>query len=106
MSTSGTLDRTARRVFAGSGVTDAGGNVVFTFTPPFSAAPDPVAQIGPSADTALIEARLTALSASSATFNVRRSPGVTLLGVQILQVPQNAPGVTVHCIATEPGQGV
>lgn len=87
-------------------MTDVGGNVVFAFVPPFSVPPDPIAQIGPSADTALIEARLTALSASSATFNVRRSPGVTLLGIQILQVPQNAPGVTVHCMATEPGQGV
>ncbi|UJV42985.1 hypothetical protein [Streptomyces sp. AMCC400023] len=95
----------ARRVFSGSGVTNAGGNVTFTFTPPFPVAPNAVAQVGPSADTALFEARLTALSASAATFNVRRAPGVTLLGIQILEVPQNAPGVTVHCHAIEPGQG-
>lgn len=106
MTTTGSIDRTGRRVVSGSGVTDASGNVTFTFTPAFSVPPNPIAQIGPSADTALIEARLTALSASSATFNVRRSPGVTILGIQVLQVPQNAPGVTVHCIATEPGQGV
>lgn len=95
-----------RRLFAGSGVTDAAGNVTFTFTPPFTVAPNPIAQIGPSADTALVEARLTALSASSATFNVRRSPSVVILGISVLQVPQNAPGVTVHCLASEPGQGV
>ncbi|MEU1815140.1 hypothetical protein ABZ543_08075 [Streptomyces roseifaciens] len=96
----------ARRVFAGTGVTDGSGNVTFTFTPAFTTTPAVVGQIGPSADTALIEARLTAVSTASATFNVRRAPGVTILGIQVLQVPQNAPGVTVQCVAVEPGQGV
>lgn len=100
------LSVVSRREFAGNGVTDAGGNVTFNFIPPFSVVPEAVSQIGPSADTALVEARLTSLTAAAATFNVRRSPSVVILGISVLQVPQNAPGVTVHCIATEPGQGV
>jgi hypothetical protein len=96
----------ARRVFAGSGVTNASGVVVFNFSPAFPVVPVAVAQVGPSGDTALIEARITALSASSCSVNVRRAPGVTLLGLQILEVPQNAPGVTVQLVAVEPGQGV
>lgn len=97
---------TTPREFSGSGVTDAGGNVTFNFVPAFPVAPNPVAQIGPSADTALVEARVTAVSAAACTLNVRRSPSVVILGISVLQFPQNAPGVTVQLHAREPGQGV
>lgn len=92
-----------RRVFSATGVTDGAGNVTFNFGTAFAASPVVTAQVGPSADTALVEARLTAVSTTSATFNVRRSPSVVILGISVLQVPANAPGVTVHCIAVEPG---
>lgn len=92
-----------RRVFSASGVTDAAGNVTFNFGTNFTAVPVVVGQVGPSADNALVEARLTANSISSCTFNVRRSPSVVLLGISLLQFPANAPGVTVQCIAVEPG---
>lgn len=95
-----------RRVYAGTAVTDANGDAVFSFAPSFGAVPVAVAQVGPSADTALTEARITALTASSCTVNVRRAPAVTLLGIQILAVPQPAVGATVQLIATAAGQGV
>lgn len=92
-----------RRVFSAAGVTDASGNVTFTFVPAFAATPVVEGQVGPSGDTALVECRLTAVSTASATFNVRRSPSVVILGISVLQVPANAPGVTVQCIAVEAG---
>lgn len=96
----------ARRIFAGTGTTDGSGNVTFTFTPAFPSVPVAVAQIGPSADTALVEARVTALSASSCTLNVRRSPAVVILGISVLETPQNASGAPVQLVAIEAGQGV
>ncbi|GGZ23308.1 hypothetical protein GCM10010387_15540 [Streptomyces inusitatus] len=96
---------TARRVFAGKGVTDASGNVTFTFTPAFPTVPV-ITQAVETAITDVTECRLTAVAVGSATFNVRRSPSATVLGISLLQVPIPAAGVTVHCLATEAGQGV
>lgn len=96
----------SRRIFSGTGTTDGSGNVTFTFTPAFPSVPVAVAQIGPSADAALVEARITALSASSCTLNVRRSPAVVILGLSVLEVPQNAVGAPVQLVAIEAGQGV
>lgn len=93
-----------RRIFAGSGVSNASGDVVFTFSPAFSAVPD-VAQGVQTSNTNATEARITALSASSCTVNVRQSPGVVILGISVLQVPQPLVGATVHIVAVEPGQG-
>jgi hypothetical protein len=92
-----------RRVFAGSGVSDGSGNVTFNFTPPFAAVPV-VTNAVQSGSSDLTECRISALSAASVTFNVRRSPGVVVVGISVLQVPQPAPGVTVHCVATSAGQ--
>lgn len=95
----------ARRVFAGKGVSDAAGNTVFTFTPPFAVAP--VVSVGLETTNAnATEARVTALSASSCTVNTRQSPGVVILGISVLQVPQPLAGATVHLLAIEAGQGV
>lgn len=96
----------SRRIFSGTAVTDASGNATFTFTPAFPSVPVIVGQVGPSGDAAITEARLTAASASSCTFNVRRSPSVVILGISVLEAPQNAPGVTLQCVAIEAGQGV
>ncbi|WP_030672471.1 hypothetical protein [Streptomyces sp. NRRL B-1347] len=95
----------ARRVFAATAVSDASGNAAFTFSPAFAAVP--VVSVGlATTNTNATEARVTALSASSCTVNVRQSPGVVLLGVSVLQVPQPLAGATVHLLAIEPGQGV
>lgn len=93
----------ARRVFAGNGVSDASGNVVFTFSPAFAAVPV-VAQAIQTTNSNATEARVTALSASSCTVNVRQSPGVVILGISVLQVPQPLVGATVNLVAFEAGQ--
>lgn len=94
-----------RRVFAAKGVTDGSGNVTFTFSSPFPAAPV-CTNATETATTDGTECRITALSASSVTFNARRSPAVTVLGLSVLSAPQPAVGFTVHCVAAEAGQGV
>ena len=97
-------DALGRRIFAGTGVSDGSGNVTFTFTPAFAAAPV-VSHAVQTAITDVTECRVTAISASSVTFNVRRSPAVVILGISVLQVPVPASGVTVHCHAVAAGQG-
>jgi hypothetical protein len=94
-----------RRIFGGSAVSDASGNAVFTFTPPFPAVPD-VAQAVQTVVTDITEVRVTALSASSCTVNVRRTPSVVILGIPVLGAPAPLVGATVHLVAVEPAQGV
>ncbi|MFF4292091.1 hypothetical protein ACFY0N_00370 [Streptomyces vinaceus] len=98
-------DSVSRRVFSASGVTDASGNVSFTFAPAF-AAPPKVTHSVETAITDVTECRVSSVSASSVTFNVRRAPSVVILGLSVLQVPVPAAGVTVHCHAVGAGQGV
>lgn len=89
--------------FRGTGVTDADGSVTFNMaTATFAAAPV-ITHAVQTALADLTECRISALSAASVTFNVRRSPAITLLGVAVVQAPQPAAGVTVHCHAVEPG---
>ena len=92
----------ARRMIAAKGVTDASGNVTFTFSPPFASVPVVVNAVE-TATTDGTETRITALSASSVTFNARRSPAVTVLGISVLSAPQPAVGFTVHALAIEAG---
>lgn len=99
------FDPESRRVFAGTGVTDGSGNVTFTFSPAFPAAPT-VTHAVQTAITDVTECRVSAISASSVTFNVRRAPAVVILGISVLQVPVPASGVTVHCHAVAAGQGI
>lgn len=94
-----------RRVFAGSGVTNASGDVTLNFVPAFPSTPD-VTQAVQTTNTNVTEARITALSASSVTVNVRQSPAVVVLGISVLAVPQPLAGATVHVLATLPGQGI
>lgn len=92
----------SRRIYAQTGTTNASGDAVFTFTPPFPSVP----VAGHAVQTALtdvVEGRITALSTTGMTVNVRRSPSVTILGISVLQSPQPAVGVTVHVAATEAG---
>lgn len=92
-----------RRVYSATAVTDGAGNAVFTHNAPaFAVAP--VCAIGvQTANTNATEARITANSTTSTTVNVRQSPGIVLLGISVLQVPQPLAGATVHLIAFEPG---
>lgn len=92
-----------RRVFAGTAVTDGAGNATFTFTPAFPASPVITSAVQTTNANAT-EVRVTALSASSCTVNVRQSPGVVILGISVLQVPQPLAGATVHLGAISPGQ--
>lgn len=103
MATSGGYRPPGRRVVAAAAVTDAGGLATITFDPPFPA-PPVVASSTQTLVSDITECRITNLTASSVTFEVRRSPAVSLLGISLLEVPQPAPGVTVHCVATEPEQ--
>ncbi|MER6828891.1 hypothetical protein ABT352_23120 [Streptosporangium sp. NPDC000563] len=102
MATSGEYTPARRRVFAATGITNASGNVVFNFNPAFTGVPV-ITHATQTGVADLTECRITSLSASSVTFNVRRSPAVTLLGISVVQVPQPASGVTVHCMAVEAG---
>jgi hypothetical protein len=93
----------ARRIFSGSGVTDGSGNVTFNFVPAFPSVPN-VTHAVQTAVSDITECRVSAVSAASVTFNVRRAPAVIILGISVLQVPVPASGVTVHCHAALPGQ--
>lgn len=91
-----------RRIVAATGVTDASGNVTFTFTPPFATTPV-VSHSLQTASTSTTEARVTAVSPSSVTFNARGSAIVVLLGINILGAPVPLAGATVHMHAMEAG---
>lgn len=94
-----------RRVVALKGVTDASGTVTFAFTPPFPTVPV-VTNATQTAVADGTECRITALTAASVTFNARRSPAVTVLGISVLSAPQPAVGFTIHAVAAETGQGI
>lgn len=96
-------DTGSRRVFSGKGTTDANGDVSFAFTPPFATVPVVVNAVETST-TDGTETRITAISASSVTFNARRSPAVTVLGISVLSAPQPAVGFVVHAVAVEAAQ--
>jgi hypothetical protein len=82
------------------GVTDAAGNAVFNLAPyGFTVVP----AVGVSVETAntnVTEARITALTTTSLTVNVRSSAGinVALLGLTLLGLPTPLAGATVHAI--------
>lgn len=100
MSTSGGVAARRQRVERATGVTNSGGDVTFTWSPPFS---------GPPIISATVEAgagfrslRIADNTASATTVHVDQTNGLTLLGVGVLAIGTNAAGVTVHATATEP----
>lgn len=97
------VSQAGRRIFSNTAVTDASGNATFTFTPAFAAQPVVTAALQTTNANAT-EVRVTSLSASSCTVNVRQSPGVVILGISVLQVPQPLAGATVHLHAVAAGQ--
>lgn len=93
-----------RPFFAGTAVTDAAGNAVFNFPAGlFAAAPVLDLAIQFAAGSNPIDFRITALSATSATVNVRQSPTLVVLSLSVLGVAAPLAGVTVHAIATPAG---
>jgi hypothetical protein len=97
MATSGSMDRNDGALMQRTQVTtDAAGNVTWTYATPYAAAPRVTHAVGPTADAALTEARITSLTATAVTLHVRRSPSVVILGISVLQVPQPAVGVPVQ----------
>lgn len=90
-------------------VTDASGNAVFNMAPAaFPAAPVVVGQTQAAASTSPLDYRVTALTATSCTINVRSSPAtaIALLGLTLLGASVPAPGVTVHLHAFPAGSQV
>lgn len=88
-------------VLALTAVSDASGNATFNLTAVTFGGPPVVALAVQTAVTDVIEARVTALSATSCTVNVRRSAGVVILGLTVLQQPTALVGATVHLMACD-----
>lgn len=91
-----------RRIYSSTGTTDGSGNVSFTFSPAFSGNPVIAASLQTTI-TDLTDIRVTAVSPSSCTVNVRRSAVVVVLGINVLQAPTSYSGGVVHLHAVEAG---
>lgn len=93
-----------RAFFAGTALSDASGNAVFTFPVGlFSAPPIVDESIQFPAGQNPIDFRCTALTTTSCTINVRQSPTLVVLSLSVLGLSAPLAGVTVHLIATSPG---
>jgi hypothetical protein len=93
-----------RQFYAGTAVTNASGDAVFTFPAGrFPTAPTVSAGIQFAAGSNPIDYRVTALSATSCTVNVRQSPTLVVLSLSVLGVAAPLAGATVHLHALEAG---
>lgn len=95
-----------RPFFAATGTTDASGNVTFTFPAGlFAAAPVIDLAFQGAANASPVDYRITALSATSCTVNVRQSLAtvIALLGLTLLAASLPLSGAIIHCIATPSG---
>ncbi|MEU7093025.1 hypothetical protein [Kitasatospora aureofaciens] len=97
---------TGRPVFAASGVSNTSGDVVFAFPAGMFTAP-PVVSLAyqGAASASPVDYRVTALSATSCTVNVRQSLAtvVALIGLTILAASAPLSGATITLIATTAG---
>lgn len=94
----------SRASFAGTAVTNGSGDAVFTFPAGlFPAAPIVVAGIQAAGSNNPIDYRVTALTATSCTVNVRQSPVVVVLSVSVVGASSPLAGATVHLLATPAG---
>ena len=94
----------ARPAFAGTAVTDASGNAVFSFAAGlFPLVPVVSADIQFAASNNPIDFRVTALTATSCTVNVRQSPIVVVLSLSVVGASAPLAGCTVHLIAAPAG---
>jgi hypothetical protein len=95
-----------RAVFAASGVTNSAGDVTFPFPAGLFAAPPAVAlAFHGAASASPVDYRVTALSATSCTVNVRQSLAtvISLLGLSLLAASAPLTGATITLIATPSG---
>jgi len=95
-----------RAFFAATGTTNASGDVTFAFPAGlFAAAPVVEVAFQGAASASPVDFRITALSATSCTINVRQSLAtvVALIGLTILAASTPLNGATVHVIATPAG---
>lgn len=93
-----------RPVFAATAISDASGNAVFAFPAGlFPAAPAVALAIQLAAGSNPVDYRITALSATSCTVNVRQSPTLVVLSLSVLGLAAPLAGVTVHAVATPTG---
>lgn len=96
----------SRAFYANTGVTDAAGNVTFAFPAGlFAAAPVVNVAFQGAASASPVDYRITAVSATSVTINVRQSLAtvVALIGLTILAASVPLAGAIVHVIATPAG---
>ena len=90
--------------FRGTAVSAASGDAVFNLTAAgFAAAPVAVPGIASAASGNPIDYRITALTATSCTVNVRQSPTLVVLSLSVLGVSAPLAGVTVHLMAFAAG---
>lgn len=101
MPTRGAYNPPTPRVERATGVTDANGNVTFTWPAGAFSAP-PVVTVGVAGASAFRAHSITANTAASTTVNVLVAAGVTVLGIGVLAAGAPAPGVTVHAHAVAP----
>lgn len=95
-----------RQFAAGTAVSVAGGIVNVVFPVPFAVAPIVQGQVlTPAGNPAPFYLNLTAVTTTTATFEVRNSAAVTvaLLGLTILLGSTASVGTTIQWIATQPG---
>lgn len=90
-------DLLERSVQGVQGTTDVNGSVTLSWPQTFAAAPK-VALAIQTSTAEVHSARVTALSASSITVHVARSPIVAILGVNVTAAMINAAGVDVHVV--------
>lgn len=94
----------SRAAFAGTAVSDGSGNAVFTFPAGlFPAAPVVTATYQGTASNQPVDFRVTALTATSCTVNVRQSPVLVVLSLSVLGVSAPLSGATIHLLATPAG---
>lgn len=95
-----------RRHYAATGVTDASGNVTFSFPAgAFSSPPAVELSFQGSPSNSPVDYRITALSAASVTAHVRQSTAtvIALLGLTLLAQSIPLAGATIHLVATRQG---
>ena len=94
-----------RRVFSATGTTNASGDVTFNFGTAFAAAPVVSVAFQGAASQSPVDYRITAISTTSVTINVRQSLAtvIALLGLTLLAASAPLSGATIHVIAVEAG---
>lgn len=94
-----------RRVFSARGTTNASGDVTFNFGTAFAALPVVSVAFQGAASQSPVDYRITALSTTSVTINVRQSLAtvIALLGLTLLAASAPLNGATIHVVAVEVG---